>query len=311
MSSEIQNRIRVTSDPLRNSPLLGIIATYSSGVKRIIIFGQLYLVAMAVAAVLTVMFALSLPLNPAPVVIGLVTYSVYVGDRISDIRDEPEATENRVRFMAKHETLFSISSALAYGIALTIAVLGGPIVFAITLLPGLFWMLYASDWIPSIGIKFRQLKQVFIVNSMLVAFAWAFSIVFLPLAFTNHAVTTAGIVLFSYFFITMFISAELSNIRDITDDTNNGVATVPNTFGIRRTRHLLYLLELVLVGGTLVSYYGGILSTGIAVGIIVGLGFSMGLNSLVGRVTEYGRIAILEETKHILVGVVAFAFAFI
>lgn len=265
---------------------------------------------MAVAAVLTVMFALSLPMNPAPVVIGLLTYSVYIGDRLADIEQGPDATKNRVEFMAKHETLLSISSALAYGIALSIAVLGGPFVLAITLLPGVFWMLYASDWIPSVGIKFRQLKKVLVLNSSLVAFAWAFSIVFLPLAFSNHHVTNAGIVLFAYFFITMFISAELSNIRDIKDDERNNVDTLPNTLGIFRTKYTVYLLELVLVGITMLAYFRGFLAVGISAAIIAGLVFSMGLATFVGRVKKHNRIAILEEVKHIVVGVLAFGFVF-
>lgn len=310
MSSETPNRITLSRNTYRNRSLFGYITDYLKGVKRIIIFGQLYLVAMAVGAVLTVMFALSLPLNPAPAVIGLVTYSVYIGDRIADIQQEPDATENRVQFMAKYKTFFSISSALAYGIALSIAVLGGPFVLAITLLPGVFWILYASDWIPSIGIKFRQLKEVLIVNSGLVAFAWAFSIVFLPLGFTNHPVSTAEIVIFAYFFITMFISAELSNIRDIKDDARNNVDTLPNTFGISRTKYTVYLLELMLIGITVFAYFRGILAVAIAAAIVGGLVFSLGLAVFVGRVKKHNRIAILEEVKHIFVGILAFGFVF-
>lgn len=261
---------------------------------------------MAVATVFTVMFALSLPLNPAPAVIGLVTYSVYIGDRIRDIRDEPDATKNRVRFMSNHKSFLSITSAVAYGTALSIAVLGGPRVLFVTLLPGLFWMLYASDWLPSIGVRFRQLKKVFIVNSLLVAFAWAFSIVFLPIAFTNHQITSAAILLFGYFFVTMFISAELSNIRDIKDDAKKGVSTLPNTFGLTYTQYTIYLLELILIAVMLVAHTRMILSSGIIVAIIGGLAFSLGLSTFVGRVESHNWIAILEEVKHIIVGVISF-----
>lgn len=309
MSSETQPKSEYHVRLFRtNSDLGGELIQYATTVKNILLFSQIYLVAMAVAAVFTVMGGLSIQLNPAPVVIGLVTYAVYIGDRIGDAKEQPEATAKRAQFMRRHKSFFSISSAVAYGIAVSIAVLGGPFELAITLLPGLFWIFYASDRVPTIGLPLKRLKQVLILNSSLVAFAWAFAIVFLPIAFANSQITVSAVVLFGYFFLTMFVSAELSNIRDVRDDKRNGVSTLPSTFGIRRTRHVLYLLELLLVGLLGGAYFVGLFSFGVALAIFVGLILSLCLHFLVGRVQNHSRIAVFEEMKHIFVGVLLIGF---
>lgn len=286
---------------LSNSGFGGEFVRFADEIKTILLFSQIYLVVSSMFAVLIVMVAMSIPLNPAPVVMGLVTYSVYVGDRISDSKKEPEATAERAQFFLRHKTFFSVSTAVAYGIAVSIAVLGGPFELAITLIPGLFWIFYASDRLPTVGLPLKRLKKVLILNSSLVAFGWAFSIVFLPIAFGNLQITFSAILLFIYFFGTVFVGTELSNVRDIHDDNEDGTSTLPNTFGISRTRQILYFLELALIGLLGLAYFFGIFAANVVLAVILGIVFSLGLNALVGRVKNHGRLAILEEMKHIIV----------
>ena len=48
------------------------------------------------------------------------------------------------------EYSFSVLSAASYGLAIAVSILGGPLALAITLVPGAFWILYASDWLPAV-----------------------------------------------------------------------------------------------------------------------------------------------------------------
>ncbi|MDR5657026.1 UbiA family prenyltransferase [Halodesulfurarchaeum sp. HSR-GB] len=270
--------------------------------KDLFVYTQLDIVGMGVAGVLTVMFVMSLPLSPAPLVIGLVTFGVYVGDRISDIKREPNATSDRSAFMRRHKSVLSVSSALAYGLAIAISVFGGPLALAITLVPGIFWILYASDWLDSVGTSVKRLKNILFVNSSVVAFAWATAVVFLPVSFANASITPTVIVLFAYFFFDIYINAEVPNFRDIEDDAANGVSTLPIVFGTRRTRHILYSINIFLVAIISIAYVHEWLPLVVVGAIIVGRLYGIILNGFLGRVENYRQLELLGEMKHVIVG---------
>lgn len=271
------------------------------GVKRVSIHTQLDIVGMGVAGALTVMIILSLPPSPAPLVVGLVAYGVYVGDRISDISDDPDATADRIEFMREHKQILSISSAVAYGLAIAISVLGGPLALAITLIPGASWVVYASGWIDFSGAPVKRLKSIFVINSSMVAFAWAIAMVFLPITFAGASITPVAMILAVYFFVDIFINTEIPNVRDRIDDAKNGVATFPTVFGVRRTRHVLYLINALLVLFLIGSVFSHYLSMVFAAILLIGRGVAISLNYFVGRIENYRRLEMVGEMTHVLV----------
>ena len=270
-------------------------------VKDALVFSSTYLVVIAMVEVVTVMLALSLQPNPAPVVVGLLTFAVYAGDRIADLDTDELSKAKQCRFVRRHKSALSILSAVSYGLAVAIGVFGGPIALAITLLPGAFWILYATDWLPSVGSYFKRLKDVLVVNSAVVAGAWAISVVLLPLAFADAAFTPTAAVVFAYFFLDTFVNTEIPNVRDREADAAIGVSTLPVVFGVRRTRHILYGLDLILVAFLSLAHLGGYLSLRLTVGVLVGLGYALVLAASVGRTDNYGRLSIAGEAKHLLV----------
>lgn len=307
MSSKTANRVVAPGVIPQLYRMLRPILEFGRRAKNVIVYTQLDIAMMAIAGVLTVMFVLSLPLSPAPVVIGLVTYGVYVGDRISDIKREPEATSDRAAFMNRHKSFLSITSAGAYGLAVTISVWGGPLALSITLIPGVFWVLYATEWFDLPGASLKRLKSVLIVNSSVVAFAWAASLVFLPIAFAKASVSTLGIVLLVYFFLDIFINAEVPNIRDIEDDAKNGVSTIPNVFGVRKTRHVTYLINGFLIALIASTFFIGSLTVAVAVAFLAGRMYAIVAHSFIGRIDDYRRLEIVGEMKHVFVGVLLLA----
>jgi 4-hydroxybenzoate polyprenyltransferase len=256
---------------------------------------------MGVAGTLITMVMLSLSPNPAPVVVGLVAYGVYVGDRISDVKYDPEATSERSAFIGRHRRLLSISSAGAYGLAIAISTLGGPLALAITLIPGATWVVYAVDLPGSSIVPIKRLKSVFILNSTLVALAWATAMVFLPLVFAGATITPVVVVLAVYFFIDIFANTEIPNVRDIGDDARNGVSTFPTVVGVRRTRHLLYVINSLSVLVVIWAYVGGHLPALFASVLLAGRALAVLLNSRVGRSENYRRLELLGEMNHVVV----------
>ncbi|SDM94400.1 4-hydroxybenzoate polyprenyltransferase [Halogranum gelatinilyticum] len=267
-------------------------------------YSSLYLVVIAMVEVATAMLALSLPLSPAPLVVGLVTFAVYVGDRITDV-DTDEAVDpnkaDKCAFVRRHRSVLSVLSAASYGLAIAISVLGGPLALAITLLPGAFWVVYATDWLPTVGSYFKRLKDVLVVNSFIVALAWAIAVVLLPMAFAEAAITPAAIVVFVYFLVDTFVNTEIPNIADMEGDAAIGVSTLPVAFGVTRTRQLLYGVDVALVAFVGGAYVVGIISTALAVAVLVGLAYALVLASRIGRTTSYGRLSVAGEAKHLVV----------
>ncbi|MFC6772348.1 4-hydroxybenzoate polyprenyltransferase, partial [Halorubrum pallidum] len=86
----------------RRDEVLSSIASATSRIKDVLTYSSAYLVFIAMVEVLTVHVVLSLPLNPAPVVVGLVTFSVYAGDRVADADSDALSTPERSAFVTRH-----------------------------------------------------------------------------------------------------------------------------------------------------------------------------------------------------------------
>ncbi|EJN57902.1 UbiA family prenyltransferase [Halogranum rubrum] len=276
--------------------------------KDALLFSSAYLVAIALAESVTVLIALSLPANPAPLVVGLVTFAVYMGDRLADVDTDEVSNPTQSAFVRRHETPLSVLSAAAYGLALAIALFGGPMPLAITLLPGAFWVLYASEWLPEVGTYFQRLKEVLVLNTSIVSLAWAISLVFLPLAFVNSLFTPAAAVVFVYFFLDSFVNTEIPNVHDRFADEAIGVSTLPVVFGVARTRQILYGINLALVALVTGALVRGVLSTPVSLALLGGLGYTLVVTAFVGRTTRHTRLAIAGEAKAFVV-VALFALA--
>ncbi|KAB1190779.1 MULTISPECIES: UbiA family prenyltransferase [Haloferax] len=302
MSSESQN-LSIYSDSNNRlySRFVSTLLTQAERTKDVFIHTSAYLVCIAMVQVATVMVALSLEPNPAPVIVGLVTFAVYMGDRISDVDTDELSNPNQSSFVRRHKSVLSVSTAAAYGLAIAISVLGGPIALLVTLIPGVFWILYASDWLPTLGSYFKRLKEILVVNSAIVALAWAISLVFLPLAFADAAFTPVAAVVFFYYFLDTFVNTEIPNVNDVEADEAIGVSTLPVVFGVDRTRQIAYGLDVFLVGFVVFAYLRGLLTGVLTIAILLGLGYALVLAAFVGRTEHEGRLGIAGEAKHLFV----------
>ncbi len=279
------------------------LVTYSWQLHAALIYSAAYLVVVGMALSLTVTVSLSLPVSPAPLVVGLVTFGVYAGDRITDVDADELSNPDQAAFIRRHQSVLSVLSASAYGAAVALSVTGGPLALGITLLPGCFWILYATEWLPTISARLQRLKNILVLNSALVAGAWAIAVVFLPLAFADQPITAPVVVLFVFVFIDVFINTEIPNVPDREADAAVGVSTLPVVFGIARTRQILYVLEMALSVGILVVLAIGILPGAVAVAMLWAVGFTIATTMFVGRTEYYRRLTIAGELKQ--VGVVA------
>jgi 4-hydroxybenzoate polyprenyltransferase len=148
-----------------------------------------------------------------------------------------------------------------------------------------------------------RLKDVLVVNSVVVATAWATALTFLPVAFAGAAVEPVTAVVFAYFLLRSFVDAELPNVRDVEADAAVDVDTLPVVFGVERTRWLLYGVDglvAVVVTGAAVA---GLLSWPLVVALGVGLVASTYITSLAGRVEDTAVLGVAPDSTYLLVGV--------
>lgn len=276
--------------------------------RNLLVYSSAYLVIIAMLETVLVIAALGLPLSAAPVVIGLLTFSVYAGDRIADLETDDVTNPGQASFVRRHETPLSVLTAAAYGLAIAVSLTGGPLAFVLTLLPGGFWILYASNWLPRAGSHFKRLKEVLVVNSLLVAVAWAITLTFVPLAFGDAHLSIGAAVIFGYFVLDRFINTEIPNVRDASGDAAIGVSTLPVVYGERRTRGILYTISVALLGLLAGAFLAGVLTVAVTIALAIGMVYTLGVTAAIGRTSNYAELAIASELKHVVVVGVLLAF---
>jgi 4-hydroxybenzoate polyprenyltransferase len=243
----------------------------------------LYITVSAVVDITIATILLGLPLNPALAVIGLVTFAVYTNDRVADADVDAISDPDKAAFVERHGHVLRPLADVAYGVAVMIAVAGGPLALLLTLLPGVFWVFYASGWFGTLGGSLSRLKELLVINTTVVALAWAVVLTFLPLAFASATPDVAVPFVFGYLFLRVFMLVELSNVLDVESDRAVGVDTIPALFGVDWTRRALAFVNVAtgaVIAGALAA--AG-LSVPAALALLVGVGYSLGVTMLLGR----------------------------
>ena len=221
---------------------------------RVLEYSGAYLAAIAVAEVLLVMHILSLPLSPAPLLGALITFAVYANDRRVDVDSDVISNPNRTAFVERHADTLYVIAAIAYGLGTALAALGGPLVFGLALLPGGVWLVYAVGWTPMRIVPVARLKEIIVINSLLVSGAWSISVILVPIAYANAPLSPTVGVMFIYFVLATFVNTELANLHDVGSDIADGVSTLPTVLGVQTAKRVL--TSLVLVLGALVAGAG-------------------------------------------------------
>jgi len=209
------------------------------------VYTSLYITTVAVVETWLAARLLGFEANLALVIIGLVTFSVYMNDRIADVDTDSVSNPMQAEFIRRHRGPLFIVAAGAYGLAVMLAVLEGPAALLLTLLPGVFWVLYALNYFSFVSDSLNRLKQVMILNTMVVAVAWAATVTFLPVIVASEPLSLEVLPIFAYFLLRDFVHTEVPNIPDRFGDAQIGVSTLPSRYGLVVTRRALYVVNAV------------------------------------------------------------------
>ncbi len=270
-----------------------------------LMYTSLYLALIAAGEVVIVMALLGYSLSLAPLVVGLLVFSVYVNDQLIDLRDGDVANPRERAFVERNEDVLYVFASVSYGMALSLSVWGGPVSFAIALVPGVAWIVYASDVVGTfaswLGLASDGAKDILLVNTTLVALAWSSTLVFVPLGFAGAPAGPGALVVFGYFFLRVFTNTEIANVPDAEEDRRQGVSTLPTVVGVAGTRWTLHAVDVATTGLLAFAVANGHLPGRLAVPLGVGLVYSAVVTSLVTDYADREGLARLAEYEYLVV----------
>jgi len=251
--------------------------------------------AVAATKVVVVSLLLSLPVTTAVLLAGLVTFSVYGSNKLVDAEDELNCPE-RAGFVARNREALLVGTLGAYVLALLLAALEGLDSFLLTLVPAAAAVLYSTPWLPFDG--GTRLKDVLVVNTVLVAGAWAVFVAFIPVAYVDAAVTPAAVVVCVFFFLQTVVAGEVLNARDVAGDRAEGVDTMATVFGVRRTQHVLFALDGVTLALLAWAATTGVLAVPLALALVPAVAYSLLVTALVGRDVDLSRLGTCRDCQY-------------
>jgi 4-hydroxybenzoate polyprenyltransferase len=174
----------------------------------------------------------------------LITYSIYNLNRKTDESEDAINHSHRYAFTKKYEKILYLSGMGAYLLALVLSCFYGISVILVSAIPLFSGLIYSTPILPT-GFRYRRLKEIPLVKSLLVAIAWALPPALLPVYVSGvtPSLTTLAVILF--FFSLVFINTVLFDIRDVEGDRAAGVRTIPVLLGIPRTKSLLTQVNII------------------------------------------------------------------
>ena len=297
--SEIQGGVDWSNNPL--GFLNRVVWKRCNRVWNLFVYTSLYITAIAIIETWLAMRLLGFEANLALVIVGLITYSVYMNDRIADVDTDSVSNPMQAEFIQRHRGPLFIIAAGAYGLAVMLAVLEGPAALLLTLLPGVFWVFYALDYFNFVSDGLNRLKEIIILNTMVVAVAWAATVTFLPAIVASEPISWEIWPVFAYFLLRDFVHTEVPNIPDRFSDAQIGVSTIPSRYGLVTTRRALYLVNVGTVALVVTALRDVVGVQTIALIVLGGLCYSQCAVGLIGRWSRDDLLGRVAHAEYVLV----------
>jgi 4-hydroxybenzoate polyprenyltransferase len=174
----------------------------------------------------------------------LITYSIYNLNRKTDESEDAVNHAHRYAFTKKYEKILYLSGIGAYLLALVLSGFYGILVILVSSIPLLTGLIYSTPILPQ-GFRYRRLKEIPVLKSLLVAIAWALPPALLPVYISGASPDLVTLAVILFFFSLVFINTVLFDIRDLEGDRAAGVRTIPVLLGIPRTKTLLTLVNVI------------------------------------------------------------------
>jgi len=267
---------------------------------------QIRLLQTVVAASKTLFAAslLSVDYSLAPVIVGLLAFAIYNTNNLADIDEDTINSPEKTAFVVRWRQVIIASSVAASVGAMAIALWKGGIPgFCLTLVPFVAAVIYSVPLLPG-GVR---VKDVYLVNTVVVAAAWAIAVTYLPLVLGGTAPASTAVAVCLFFFLRTVVSVEVFNVRDVVGDRENEVTTLPVVLGIPRTKRLLWLFDvsslLVIVGAATIAP----LRVALIGGLIPIVCYSLVIEWQLNQRDDESVLCFAKDIEYLLMGVLVIA----
>ncbi|WP_238386796.1 UbiA family prenyltransferase [Natrialba swarupiae] len=219
-------------------------------VLRTLVHTNVFISLATVSVAITTVSLTDLPFDPFPLfIVFAATMFVYSINRITDLEEDERNVPARASFTKRYGRLWLAVGSVLYVGAIAVAVVLGISGAVYLLLPAAVAVAY------SVGIK-----RVFLVKNCFVGFAWA--VIPLGVGYYYGQLPSVEILfLAGYVGVMITIAAVVFDVKDIAGDRAEGIATVPNTVGPRRTRLLSAAATVVVAAAVLALVAASVLSS--------------------------------------------------
>ena len=211
-------------------------------------YSNLWISCTAAGFVILNQSCLGLARDPRPCILAFATmFMVYTFakaihfDPLADQVNDPERTAFLVRW---RKPLVAAAVSL-YGVALALGYRWG--VTWLCILPFLTALLYDLKWLPA-SWRYRRLKDIPGVKSLVVAVTWSLVTVLFPALLAGSPPGPGLIVLLVWNTLLWFVNTAFFDLGDMQGDALEGTRTLPLVLGFANTRRLLLLLTLMAAG---------------------------------------------------------------
>jgi len=239
----------------------------------------------------------------APVVVGLLAFAVYNGNSLTDGREDAVNRPAKAEFVTRLRRPILVGATTAAVAAVLLATLAGGVHAGLVAIFSLAAAVaYSFAPVPALGL--RRVKEVFVLNSTVVALAWAVPVAFLPVVMGGTVKLNAAIAICGFMFLRTFISVEVFNLRDVAGDRASDVATMPVVLGPARMKGGLLLLEVLSVLLIASALAAGMIPAGPALVTVPTIAFSIVLTATIGDGRDPRARCVAKDAEYLVLGAI-------
>ncbi|MGD0021558.1 MAG: 4-hydroxy-3-methylbut-2-enyl diphosphate reductase [Smithellaceae bacterium] len=183
-------------------------------------------------------------------------YGMHVLNRLISRKPAGFIDSFREETYRRHEKLYLYAAVFSIVIALVLAFINGTLPFTFLFFISLAGLLYNLKIMPK-GWRFQKLKDLPGSKNIFMATAWGTVTAILPALNINNFLNAQMIVAFGFAFGIVFIRSAMSDILEFQSDKLIGRETIPVLFGKANTKMVLKIISLILFAILLLSYSAG------------------------------------------------------
>jgi (E)-4-hydroxy-3-methyl-but-2-enyl pyrophosphate reductase (IPP and DMAPP forming) len=183
-------------------------------------------------------------------------YGMHVLNRLISRKPAGFIGSFREETYRKHEKFYLYAAVFSIVIALVLAFINGALPFTFLFFISLAGLLYNMKIMPK-GWRFQRLKDLPGSKNIFMATAWGTVTAILPALNINNFLNAQMIVAFGFAFGIVFIRSAMSDILEFQSDKLIGRETIPVLFGKANTKIVLKIISLILFAILLFSYAAG------------------------------------------------------